>query len=76
MADDLRTSYREALLDHVRADRFPSPSMLDLVESTLGPEGLGEYGMAMVAKLASERYPSPSMLTRLARLVALQPPSS
>jgi hypothetical protein len=58
----------EALLDKVAEDRFPSNSMLDLIESLLRPDEVQLYVRVLLRKVSRETYPSLSVLRRIAAL--------
>lgn len=56
------------LLDAVRADRYPSTVMLDMLERGLrGPER-EEFVDLLIEKAGADRFPSIPMLERAARL--------
>ena len=56
------------LHDAVRADRYPSTLMLDMLERGLrGPER-EEFVDLLIEKAGADRFPSISMLERAARL--------
>lgn len=73
--DTLRRQYVELLMDQVRSNRFPSPTMLDRIESAVGDREAAErYVRRLIETLGGERFPSPGMLDRLAGLIdALEP---
>lgn len=58
----------DALLDKVAQDRFPSISMLDLIESLLQPDEVQIYVRVLLWKTRDENYPSIPMLRRIAAL--------
>ncbi|HEY3561155.1 MAG TPA: hypothetical protein VGL05_27010 [Kribbella sp.] len=58
----------EALLDKVAQDRFPSTSMLDLIETMLRPDEVDIYVRILVDKVRHERFPSFPVLRRLVEL--------
>ncbi|MEV0283188.1 MULTISPECIES: hypothetical protein [unclassified Kribbella] len=58
----------DALLDKVSEDRFPSVSMLDLIESLLRPDEVQIYVRLLLRKVRRETYPSIPMLRRIAAL--------
>jgi hypothetical protein len=58
----------DALLDKVAQDRFPSNSMLDLIESLLQPDEIQIYVRVLLRKVRRETYPSIPMLRRIAAL--------
>ena len=69
-ADDARAELVYTLLQKVHEDRYPSTTMLDLIENLLTPEEQPAYVVVLQDKLRSERFPSMPMLIRLTRLVA------
>ncbi|MFD7160502.1 hypothetical protein ACFV9C_38360 [Kribbella sp. NPDC059898] len=58
----------DALLDKVAEERFPSISMLDLIETLLWPDEVEIYAEVLVHKIRRESYPSLPMLRRIAAL--------
>ncbi|MGW1344373.1 hypothetical protein ACWCOV_25265 [Kribbella sp. NPDC002412] len=65
---DARELLLEALLDKVSKDRFPSLSMLDLIESLLRPDEVEIYVRVLLRKVRRDTYPSIPMLRRIAAL--------
>jgi hypothetical protein len=63
-----REQLLEALLDKVAEDRFPSVSMLDLIETLLRPDEIGIYVEILLQKIRQETYPSLPVLRRIAEL--------
>jgi hypothetical protein len=59
----------DALLDKVAEDRFPSVTMLDLIESLLKPDEVQIYVRVLLRKVGRETFPSIPMLNRIAALV-------
>jgi HEPN domain-containing protein len=73
-APALRRRIVEALLDKVEETRFPSVTMLNRVEASLGtPEEIAEYAEILVKKVEKSRYPSTEMLNRLDQLASQLP---
>lgn len=72
MADRNRPDAREMLLDvlleKVSEDRFPSNSMLDLIEQLLRHDEVAVYVRILLRKVRGERFPSLPMLRRIAAL--------
>lgn len=58
----------EALLDKIRQDRFPSPSMMNLVEQGVDGQQLVDYAEALLEKVRNDRFPSIDMVQRLINL--------
>lgn len=71
LVDDLRAEYVHLLLDRVKRDRYPSSTMMDMVEQTISadPDLYREYVEALFDKLTADRFPSPVLSQRIARLV-------
>lgn len=65
---DVREILLDALLDKVADDRFPSISMLDLIESLLRPDEVEIYVRILLRNVRAENYPSLPMLRRIAAL--------
>jgi hypothetical protein len=65
---DGREILLDALLDKVADDRFPSISMLDLIESLLRPDEVEIYLRILLRNVRAEKYPSLPMLRRIAAL--------
>jgi hypothetical protein len=57
------------LIDKIRRDRYPSPSMMNMFESGMTEQQLGEYVDVLLEKVADDEFPSPDMLKRLLGLV-------
>jgi hypothetical protein len=65
-AAEMRKRLTQSLLDGIKDVQFPSVTMMNRVESTLGTqEDLADYIEALVEKVEEERYPSIPMLNRL-----------
>jgi|1186.fasta_scaffold686968_2 hypothetical protein len=65
---DAREMLLDSLLDKVADDRFPSISMLDLIESLLRPDEVPIYVRILLRKVDDEKFPSLPMLRRIAAL--------
>jgi hypothetical protein len=65
---DARELLLDALLDKVADEKFPSVTMLDLIESLLHPDDVQIYARVLVSKVREDRYPSIPMLRRIAAL--------
>ena len=67
---DLRNAYLEILKDQVRDCRYPSPTMMDRLESACHDlDSADEYIRLVMELMAGERYPSPEMLARIERAI-------
>jgi len=58
----------EALLEKVATDRYPSVTMLDLIESLLRTDEVPIYVEILLQQVRDETYPSIPMLRRIAAL--------
>jgi hypothetical protein len=71
--DDVRSRIHDAvyqtLIDKIRRDRFPSATMMNIVEAGMSDRQFGEYLGVLLDKVADEQFPSPDMLRRLTRYV-------
>jgi hypothetical protein len=65
---DPREMLLDALLDKVWDDRYPSNTMLDLIESLLRDDEVVIYTRVLLRKVRHERFPSIPMLRRIAAL--------
>jgi hypothetical protein len=65
----LNDAFYDVLLDKVSRDRFPSPSMLNMIEARLTEEQLPDYVDVLLDKVSSDRFPSMDMLKRLSALI-------
>jgi hypothetical protein len=70
----IQERYVQYLLDRIRAEPFPSPAQMDLLEATVrNPNQLVEYLEALMDKVESTRFPSLTMLQRIQRIAAMLP---
>jgi hypothetical protein len=58
------------LLDKIESDRFPSVTMMTIVERNLGQEQRAKYLKILLEKISQDRFPSIDMLHRIERLSA------
>ena len=59
--------YMRVLLDHIRADRYPSGELMDRVEILLDRDHVDDYVDILFEKIETDRYPSKQLLDRIAR---------
>lgn len=59
----------ELLLEKVREDRYPSNTMMDMIEGAMDAEVRDEYVHVLAEKIAGDQYPSIDMLRRVLALV-------
>jgi hypothetical protein len=65
---EAREMMLEVLLEKVADERFPSVTMLNLIESLLQPDEVRIYAGVLLRKVREENYPSIPMLRRIAAL--------
>jgi hypothetical protein len=65
----LHDEFYGALIDKVRADRYPSVTMMNLIEAGMEGHELQEYVSVLIEQVQSDRFPSIDMLHRIQRLV-------
>jgi len=64
----VREQVLDLLLDKIRGDHYPSPTMMDDVERLLTPWRRQDYAEVLMEKVQESRYPSRSLVQRLLRL--------
>jgi hypothetical protein len=77
MADDdvaeVRSQLHDAvyatLIENIRRDRYPSATMMNMVEAGLPERQLRAYAAALLDKVAGDRFPSIDMVKRLTNLL-------
>jgi hypothetical protein len=65
---DARRELLKILLDRVQRDRFPSVTMMDIVEELMGPEERSVYLQVLLDKVRSDPHPSLPMMRRVLQL--------
>jgi hypothetical protein len=65
---DIRAEVVALLMDKVVKDRYPSMTMLDMIELLMSPEERSTYAQVLMEKATSSKYPSIPMLRRLLAL--------
>ena len=65
----MRDAMHEMLIDKIGEDRYPSATMMDLVEAGVDERLLPKYVDVLMTKLGETQYPSTDMLKRLANLL-------
>jgi hypothetical protein len=62
---ELHRQILEVLLEKVRADPYPSVTVLDMIEQSLEPDDVEEYTGVLMEKIKADTYPSFDQLRRL-----------
>lgn len=58
----------DLMLENVRRDPYPSPTMMNILESHMSEERLPEYLELLLDKISGDRAPSLDMVRRILRL--------
>ena len=67
---DVRGEVVDLLLEKIAADRYPSVTMIKMVEELLTPDDVPAYVGVLLDKVKTDRYPSYSMLRRILALIS------
>ncbi len=65
---DIRGEMLRFLMWKVSQDRYPSATMLDMIEGLLTPQEAPMYARLLLDKVEGETYPSLSLMNRLLAL--------
>lgn len=65
---DIRRELLDLLLTKVQNDRYPSATMMDLVEQLMGPDERAIYVQVLLDKIRNDPYPSIPMMRRVLAL--------
>lgn len=65
---DLRAELVDALLEKVSSDRFPSTTMLDMIEEMMDQREASKYASILVDRIRDDTFPSIPMIQRLQKL--------
>jgi hypothetical protein len=66
--DDARRELLDLLLTKVANDRYPSATMMDLIERLMGPDERSIYVEVLMDKIRHDRFPSIPMMRRVLAL--------
>jgi hypothetical protein len=62
---DVQREVLQVLLEKVEGDRFPSVTMLDMIETILRPEDVERYTSMLLDKIRDDQFPSLDLLRRV-----------
>lgn len=65
---DVRSEIVHLLLRKIEADRFPSTTMMNMVEELVTPQEKAVYARMLMEKIAADTYPSVPLMKRLMAL--------
>jgi transposase len=65
----------EFLMERVRADHYPSPTQMSMIEQLIQPDSIPEYLDILIEKVADDAWPSMDMLRRIMRVAETLPAS-
>jgi hypothetical protein len=63
-----RKALLDVLIEKIETDRYPSSTMLNLIEELLTPEDVPEYAEVLLSRVREDQFPSIPMLNRIHRL--------
>lgn len=66
---EIRHAFVGDLIERVSSDPYPSTTMLDLIEESMGPEEVGEYARALMDKISQDDFPSLDLMNRVRALL-------
>ena len=71
-AGDARSRAQQAIygmmIDKIRRDQYPSPTMMNIIESNMTEDQLPEYLDMLMEKIQDSEYPSMDMIRRILNL--------
>ena len=65
---DARRELLDILLTRVKGERYPSGTMMDLIEQLMGPDERSIYAQVLIDKIRHDRRPSLDMMRRVMAL--------
>jgi hypothetical protein len=68
--EEVRKAILGMLMSKVQEDKYPSVTMMDMIESLLGPDEMGAYADILMEKIRGDRFPSVPMMKRLLAVAA------
>jgi hypothetical protein len=66
---EIRDNFVAHLIERVSKDRYPSTTMLDLIEQSMGPEHVDDYAQALIDKIEQDEFPSFALMDRVRSLL-------
>lgn len=63
-----REELLETLMEKVQSDNYPSSTMLDMIESLLGPDDVPRYAQMLLDRIREDEFPSIDMIKRVQAL--------
>ncbi len=65
---DVHSEILNMLLRKVAEDKYPSATMMDMIEQLISPEDRPKYAAVLMEKVQADKYPSIPMMQRLLNL--------
>ena len=65
----IRDELVTGLIERISTDPYPSTTMLDLVEQSMGPDHVGDYAEVLMEKIRQDQYPSMALIDRVRGLL-------
>ncbi|QIX27071.1 hypothetical protein ncot_11045 [Nocardioides sp. JQ2195] len=66
---EIRDALVGHLIDRISRDTYPSTTMLDMIEQSMGPEHVAAYAEALMDKIRQDEFPSLALIDRVSGLV-------
>lgn len=66
--DAVRRELLEVLMAHVREDKYPSVTMLNMIEQLLTVEEVPAYSEMLMSHIRNDRFPSVPLMKRVQAL--------
>jgi predicted nucleotide-binding protein (sugar kinase/HSP70/actin superfamily) len=67
--EQIRRDFVAQLIERAAKDTYPSTTMLDYIEQTMGPDEAGDYARMLMNKIEQDNYPSFDLIDRLRGVV-------
>lgn len=68
LQQEMRRVFVGQLIERVSQDNYPSSTMLDVIEESMGPEDVGDYAEVLMEKIRQDTYPSFALIDRVRAL--------
>ncbi len=65
----IRDRFVESLIERVSGDPYPSTTMLDLIEQSMGLNHVEQYAQALMDKIEQDQFPSLALMDRVRALL-------
>jgi hypothetical protein len=66
---EMRRAFVGHLIERVSRDPYPSSTMLDLIEQSMGLEEVEQYAQTLLDKISQDQFPSLDLMNRIRALL-------